>query len=68
MPDLVTDDGTRLHYTDTGGSGRPLVLVHGWPLSGEAFAGNVPPKFHTPAAISIGRSTGWPPAPGRPGP
>ena len=42
MPDLVTDDGTRLHYTDTGGSGRPLVLVHGWPLSGEAFAGNVP--------------------------
>ena len=31
-----------LHFEDTGGSGRPLVLVHGWPLSGEAFSGNVP--------------------------
>lgn len=31
-----------LHFEDTGGSGRPLVLVHGWPLSGESFSGNVP--------------------------
>lgn len=30
-----------LHVEDTGGSGQPLVLIHGWPLSGEAFAGNV---------------------------
>ncbi len=27
---------------DTGGSGRPVVLIHGWPLSGEAFSGQVP--------------------------
>ena len=31
-----------LHYEDTGGSGRPVVLIHGWPLSGEAFADQVP--------------------------
>lgn len=42
MPTLTTADGVTLHYSDTGGNGRPLVLVHGWPLSGEAFAGNVP--------------------------
>lgn len=33
---------TDLHVDDTGGSGRPVVLIHGWPLSGEAFADNVP--------------------------
>jgi pimeloyl-ACP methyl ester carboxylesterase len=32
---------TNLHVDDTGGSGRPVVLIHGWPLSGEAFAANV---------------------------
>ena len=42
MPNLTTPDGVRLHYTDTGGDGRPLVLIHGWPLSGAAFAKNVP--------------------------
>lgn len=30
-----------LHVEDTGGSGQPLVLIHGWPLSGESFAENV---------------------------
>ncbi len=33
---------TDLHVDDTGGSGRPVVLIHGWPLSGEAFSGQVP--------------------------
>lgn len=33
---------TDLHVDDTGGSGRPVVLIHGWPLSGEAFADAVP--------------------------
>lgn len=42
MPTFTTADDVRLHYTDTGGPGRPLVLVHGWPLSGEAFARNIP--------------------------
>lgn len=31
-----------LHYTDHGGDGRPVVLVHGWPLSEEAWADQVP--------------------------
>ncbi|HRA04678.1 MAG TPA: alpha/beta hydrolase [Arachnia sp.] len=42
MPTFTTADDVTLHYTDTGGQGRPVVLVHGWPLSGEAFARNVP--------------------------
>lgn len=33
---------TNLHVDDTGGSGRPVVLIHGWPLSGESFAAQVP--------------------------
>ena len=26
-----------LHYEDTGGTGRPVVLVHGWPLHGQSW-------------------------------
>ncbi|NOJ59985.1 alpha/beta hydrolase [Arthrobacter sp. 260] len=33
---------TNLHVDDTGGTGRPAVLIHGWPLSGEAFSSQVP--------------------------
>ncbi len=33
---------THLHVDDTGGSGRPIVLIHGWPLSGEAWSEQVP--------------------------
>lgn len=33
---------TNLHVDDTGGPGRPVVLIHGWPLSGEAFQAQVP--------------------------
>jgi pimeloyl-ACP methyl ester carboxylesterase len=33
---------TNLHVDDTGGPGRPVVLIHGWPLSGDAFAAQVP--------------------------
>lgn len=32
-----------LHVEDSGGDGRPVVLIHGWPLSGEAWAGQVGP-------------------------
>ncbi|MCS5713761.1 alpha/beta hydrolase [Herbiconiux sp. CPCC 205716] len=31
-----------LHVDDTGGSGRPVVLIHGWPLSGESWSEQVP--------------------------
>lgn len=33
---------TNLHVDDTGGPGRPVVLIHGWPLSGEAWKQQVP--------------------------
>ncbi|MCU1513024.1 MAG: alpha/beta hydrolase fold [Microbacteriaceae bacterium] len=31
-----------LHADDTGGSGRAVVLIHGWPLSGESWSEQVP--------------------------
>ena len=33
---------TSLHVDDTGGPGRPVVLIHGWPLSGESWQDQVP--------------------------
>ncbi len=33
----------RLHVDDTGGSGRPIVLIHGWPLSGESWSEQIAP-------------------------
>jgi non-heme chloroperoxidase len=30
-----------LHVDDTGGPGRPVVLIHGWPLSGESWSAQV---------------------------
>ena len=46
MPEIVAHHGlfsdTRLHVDDTGGSGRPVVLIHGWPLSGESWQDQVP--------------------------
>lgn len=32
----------RLHIEDTGGTGRPVILIHGWPLSAEAWKTQVP--------------------------
>ncbi len=32
----------QLHVQDTGGSGRPVVLIHGWPLSGESWTAQIP--------------------------
>ncbi|MFG1921423.1 alpha/beta fold hydrolase [Cryptosporangium sp. NPDC048952] len=46
MADITAHHGifkdTKLHVDDTGGVGRPVVLIHGWPLSGESFKYNVP--------------------------
>ena len=36
MPYLTTSDGTEIYYTDQG-SGRPVLLSHGWPLSSDAW-------------------------------
>jgi non-heme chloroperoxidase len=37
MPD-ISSNGITLHYTDTGGDGRVVVLIHGWPLNGRSWA------------------------------
>ncbi len=36
-PDQAPADSVRLHIDDSGGSGRPVVLIHGWPLSAQAW-------------------------------
>jgi len=36
MPYATARDGTRLYYKDWG-EGRPVALIHGWPLSGDTF-------------------------------
>jgi len=36
MSQITTQDGTRLYLKDWG-AGRPVVLVHGWPLSADSF-------------------------------
>ena len=41
MP-TVTNGSVDIHYEDTGGEGRPVVLVHGWPLSGQSWSDQVP--------------------------
>lgn len=33
---------TNLYVDDTGGPGRPIVLIHGWPLSGESWKNQIP--------------------------
>ena len=35
------DPDVELHYEDVG-AGKPVVLIHGWPLSGRAWEGQVP--------------------------
>ncbi len=46
MPDVVAHSGvlkdTMVHVEDTGGTGRPVVLIHGWPLSGASWKEQVP--------------------------
>jgi non-heme chloroperoxidase len=36
MPYITTDDHTQLYYKDWG-RGRPVVLIHGWPLSADSW-------------------------------
>ncbi|WP_296487562.1 alpha/beta hydrolase [Rhodoferax sp.] len=35
--DTAPLDTVRLHVDDSGGVGRPVVLIHGWPLSAQAW-------------------------------
>ncbi|MFG1994013.1 alpha/beta fold hydrolase [Actinoplanes sp. NPDC048988] len=36
MPFITTPDGVEIYYTEQG-SGQPIVLSHGWPLSSDAW-------------------------------
>src|SRR5690242_20114723 len=47
MPRLTTAPGVALYYSEAG-SGRPIVLVHGWAMSSSAFA---------PVVASLGAGT-----------
>lgn len=37
MPYVKTRDGTDLYLKDWDGGGRPVVLIHGWPLSADSW-------------------------------
>src|SRR5688572_17051467 len=47
-------DGVRMHYV-TGGTGEPLVLLHGWPQSWYEWRGVMPElaKKHTVYALDL---------------
>jgi non-heme chloroperoxidase len=40
MSTITTKDGTEIYYKDWG-AGQPVVFCHGWPLSSEAWAGQM---------------------------
>jgi non-heme chloroperoxidase len=40
MNSVTTKDGTEIYYKDWG-AGQPVVFSHGWPLSSEAWAGQM---------------------------
>ena len=46
MAEVVAHAGllkdTKVHVEDTGGPGRPVVLIHGWPLSGASWKDQIP--------------------------
>ena len=44
---IKTSDGTHLHVKDMG-SGHPVILIHGWPLTGDMF------EFQTLALLEAG--------------
>ena len=37
IADAPAEDSVHLHIDDSGGGGRPVVLIHGWPLSARAW-------------------------------
>jgi non-heme chloroperoxidase len=39
---LIPTNHINLNVEDSGGTGRPVVLIHGWPLSGASWAAQVP--------------------------
>ena len=41
MPFIKTQDGTNIFYREFG-QGRPVILIHGWPLNGDMWEYQVP--------------------------
>ncbi|GAA2533262.1 alpha/beta fold hydrolase [Winogradskya humida] len=42
MPYIAVSNGVELHYEDFG-TGDPVVLIHGWPLSGRSWEAQIAP-------------------------
>lgn len=40
MTTVTTKDGAEIYYKEWG-AGQPVVFSHGWPLSSEAWAGQM---------------------------
>lgn len=43
MSPTSSSERVRLHVEDSGGNGRPVVLIHGWPLSAASWEAQVGP-------------------------
>lgn len=41
MPQFIADDGTPIHYYDTGGNKPAIVFIHGWTSVGRHWAGSM---------------------------
>lgn len=39
---MTAEPSVHLHVEDTGGDGHPVILIHGWPLSGASWEKQVP--------------------------
>lgn len=39
---MTAEPSVHLHVEDTGGDGRPVISIHGWPLSGASWEKQVP--------------------------
>jgi non-heme chloroperoxidase len=47
MPSIESQDGTHIHVKDMG-KGSPVILIHGWPLTGDMF------EYQTLALLEAG--------------
>lgn len=47
MPTIESRDGTRIHVKEMG-SGKPVILIHGWPLTGDMW------EYQTVALVEAG--------------
>lgn len=47
MPTIESKDGTLIHVKEMG-SGKPVILIHGWPLTGDMF------EYQTVALVEAG--------------